>query len=509
MLEALRAHHGALPPAGGRAKTGVAATIRPRRGADARYRTTLYLLLAPFLLGVVVLVVVPMALSIGLAFTTYDGLSAPEWRGLANFRELATDPLFHIALRNSLVFVALTVPLRVLIALGLALLLNRSRRGVGLYRVAVYVPTIVPSVAYALIWLWIFNPRYGPLNQTLESLGLPAPASTAGARPARAPAARRDQLAASHGGRGGDDAARAAAPGPDAARILAGGRRRAGGRFAGALGGVMKGARSSASSWQPSPWGRPRARRSRRPNGSRSWSSAISPRRPPTSSSWPSSRVTTRAFMSLLIHIPSQGDYRKRLGVDFAAGNPADIVLLNYRRYGAFAAKGVLEPLGPYLERSRVIRERDFYPQALAPFRWRGEQMCMPLNLSSLIVYYNRGLFDRAGVLRPTDDWTWDDFLEAARALTRDTNGAARIDQYGLGTDASLFRGRRLSGRTAATPRCRRHPPVTLDALPTREALQWFVDLQVTHHVVPERSPARARPRQSWPRRRPARPGTG
>ena len=45
-----------------------------------------------------------------------------------------------------------------------------------------------------------------------------------------------------------------------------------------------------------------------------------------------------------LIHTPSQGDYRKRLGVDFAAGNPADIVLLNYRRYGAFAARGVLEP---------------------------------------------------------------------------------------------------------------------------------------------------------------------
>jgi multiple sugar transport system permease protein len=109
-----------------------------------------------------VLVVLPVALSIGLAFTAYDGLSAPEWRGLANFRELAVDPLFHIALRNSLVFVALTVPLRVLIALGLALLLSRSRRGVGLYRVAVYVPTIVPSVAYALIWLWIFNPRYGP-----------------------------------------------------------------------------------------------------------------------------------------------------------------------------------------------------------------------------------------------------------------------------------------------------------------------------------------------------------
>src|SRR5687767_13229174 len=176
LLGALRAHQGALPPAGGRAKRGAAAMIRRRRGADARYRTTLYLLLAPFLLGVVVLVMLPMALSIGLAFTAYDGLSAPEWRGLANFRELAADPLFAIALRNSLLFVALTVPLRVLIALGLALLLHRPHRGVGLYRVAVYVPTVVPSVAYALIWLWIFNPRYGPLNLALEWLGLPGPA---------------------------------------------------------------------------------------------------------------------------------------------------------------------------------------------------------------------------------------------------------------------------------------------------------------------------------------------
>lgn len=140
------------------------------------YRASLYILLAPYLLGVVVLVIVPVALSAGLAFTAYDGLSAPEWRGLANFRELAGDPIFAIALRNSLVFVALTVPLRVAIALGLALLLNRPRRGVGLYRVAVYVPTIVPSVAYALIWLWIFNPRYGPLNLALASLGLPTPA---------------------------------------------------------------------------------------------------------------------------------------------------------------------------------------------------------------------------------------------------------------------------------------------------------------------------------------------
>jgi multiple sugar transport system permease protein len=145
-------------------------------GAGGRYRASLYLLLAPYLIGLAVLITLPALLSVGLAFTTYDGLSAPEWRGLANFRDLAADPLFGIALRNSVLFVALTVPLRVLIALGLALLLNRPRRGVGFYRAAVYVPTIVPSVAYALVWLWIFNPRYGPLNLALAGLGLPTPA---------------------------------------------------------------------------------------------------------------------------------------------------------------------------------------------------------------------------------------------------------------------------------------------------------------------------------------------
>ena len=149
---------------------------RPRWDAAARYRAGLYGLLAPFLLGVAVLIVLPAALSIGLAFTVYDGLTPPAWHGLGNFHALANDPLFRISVLNSLAFVVLTVPLRVLIALGLALLLSGSRRGIGLYRVAVYVPTVVPSVAYALMWLWIFNPRYGPVNLVLGSLGLPTPA---------------------------------------------------------------------------------------------------------------------------------------------------------------------------------------------------------------------------------------------------------------------------------------------------------------------------------------------
>ena len=137
--------------------------------------TGLWVMLAPYLLGTLVLVAVPALMSAGLAFTSYDALSPPVYVGLQNFRTLAADPLTSTALFNSLFFIALAVPLRMLGALGLALLLSRPRRGAGTYRAGVYVPTVIPDIAYALIWLWIFNPLFGPVNLALEALGLPLP----------------------------------------------------------------------------------------------------------------------------------------------------------------------------------------------------------------------------------------------------------------------------------------------------------------------------------------------
>src|SRR5688572_23521868 len=124
-----------------------------------------------------------------------------------------------------------------------------------------------------------------------------------------------------------------------------------------------------------------------------------------------------------LVHIPDQAEYRKRLAVDFAAGAPADVVLINYRRYAGFAAKGLLEPLGPYLAASNVIAADNFYPEAMGPFHFNRELVCLPQNISSLVVYYNKSLFDQSGVPYPSDRWTWDDFLAAAQALTRDLDG--------------------------------------------------------------------------------------
>ena len=143
-------------------------------------RARLAAFLAPYLLGTLILIVLPACLTFIIAFTSYDGVSSPifGWKKLQflqNFQFLLNEPLFKIALTNSLIFAAWAVPLRILGALALAMFYNRQRRGTDLHRAAVYLPTIIPDTAYALVWTWILNPLYGPLNASLRILGLPAP----------------------------------------------------------------------------------------------------------------------------------------------------------------------------------------------------------------------------------------------------------------------------------------------------------------------------------------------
>lgn len=138
-------------------------------------RRGLGLLLAPYLAGLALLVFVPALVTFGLALFEYDLITSPEWAGTANFTELWGDDIFRRSLRNSLMFIAAAVPLRLIGALLLALLLHAQFRGVSGYRAAAYLPTVVPDVAYALLWLWIVNPLYGPLNLLLGAFGGPTP----------------------------------------------------------------------------------------------------------------------------------------------------------------------------------------------------------------------------------------------------------------------------------------------------------------------------------------------
>lgn len=132
-------------------------------------------MLAPYAAGLLLLIVGPALLGIAFSFTEYDLVSAPQFVGFENFSKLFDDDMFRIALRNSLAFLAWSVPLRVAGALGLALLLHVRMRAGGAYRSAVILPAVMPDVAYALVWIWILNPFYGPLNLLLGAVGLPQP----------------------------------------------------------------------------------------------------------------------------------------------------------------------------------------------------------------------------------------------------------------------------------------------------------------------------------------------
>lgn len=189
-----------------------------------------------------------------------------------------------------------------------------------------------------------------------------------------------------------------------------------------------------------------------------------------------------------LQHIPSQTDYRKRLTTSFSGGQPPDVFLLNYRRFAAITAQEGLEPLDAYLAESKILRPESFFPVTIEAFQWRERLWCIPQNVSSLVVYYNEDLFDAAGVAYPEDGWTRDDFLAAARRLTRDIDGDGRLDQYGAAIDPNLFRlapfiwqdGLELVDDPLRPSR------LTLDDPAVMAVFQWFVDLQIVEQVVPD-----------------------
>lgn len=134
------------------------------------------LFVSPWLAGFVCFTLWPFVASVYLSFCDYDILSPPRWIGAANYRQLVTDdPYFVTALYNTLYYTLFAVPLGVVFSVAIALLLNMRVVAVPLYRAVYYLPSIVPVVATAVLWMWLLNPQYGLVNAALDSLGLPEP----------------------------------------------------------------------------------------------------------------------------------------------------------------------------------------------------------------------------------------------------------------------------------------------------------------------------------------------
>jgi len=135
-----------------------------------------YLLISPWLLGFVWLTAGPMIASAVLSFTEYDVINPPRFVGLGNWIYMFTaDPLFWHSLKVTLTYAIVAIPLGLVLGLALALLLNTKIPAIAVWRTIYYMPSVVSGVAVAVLWSYIFNPRFGILNWLLSIVGIKGP----------------------------------------------------------------------------------------------------------------------------------------------------------------------------------------------------------------------------------------------------------------------------------------------------------------------------------------------
>ena len=132
-----------------------------------------WLFLAPTVLGLAVLSAGPIIASFGISLTDWDLLSPAEFVGLDNFATLFSNDRFLLALRNTAFFTLTSVPLGLILGLGLALALDQPIRGIAIIRTAYFLPVVTSTTAIALVWLWIYSPQGGLLNSFLGVFGIP------------------------------------------------------------------------------------------------------------------------------------------------------------------------------------------------------------------------------------------------------------------------------------------------------------------------------------------------
>jgi multiple sugar transport system permease protein len=146
------------------------------RGFRERDTWAAYAFLSPWLVGFLIFMAGPMVISLVLSFTDYDGLRETSGVGWRNYEQLLSDPKVAKSLGNTIIYTALTVPAKMIVALALAMLLSRvGRRSAGVFRTLFYLPELTPKVAAGVLFLLLFNGQVGLVNGVLGLVGIDGP----------------------------------------------------------------------------------------------------------------------------------------------------------------------------------------------------------------------------------------------------------------------------------------------------------------------------------------------
>jgi multiple sugar transport system permease protein len=154
------------------------ATVPRRQKSSWRERRealNAYVFMSPVILGLLIFTLGPIIASLFLSFTNYNLLNDPKWIGVDNYVKMYGERLFWQSLKVSATYSLISVPLGMMLALFLAILLNRKMRGIYTLRSIYYLPTVISGVGVALLWRWIFNGQYGVLNTMLRNIGIKGP----------------------------------------------------------------------------------------------------------------------------------------------------------------------------------------------------------------------------------------------------------------------------------------------------------------------------------------------
>lgn len=143
------------------------------RSLAFRRNVTGWLFISPFILGFIIWFLIPAMIALYLSVHRWDLISAPRFVGFDNVEHLFNDPLLPQALKATVLYTILSVPLGLTLSFGLAMLLNNQLPGIGIFRTIFYLPTIIPAVASAALWAWMYNTEFGLINVIIRAFGGP------------------------------------------------------------------------------------------------------------------------------------------------------------------------------------------------------------------------------------------------------------------------------------------------------------------------------------------------
>ncbi|MGH7599941.1 MAG: extracellular solute-binding protein [bacterium] len=180
-------------------------------------------------------------------------------------------------------------------------------------------------------------------------------------------------------------------------------------------------------------------------------------------------------------------NYKEKILIYIASGEPPDVFLLDSVIIPALLNKGILLDLKPYIEEFEVALE-DYFPNVLNIFV-NGESLyALPKDFTPIVMYYNKALFDKAGVAYPASDWTWNDYLHLAQRLTNDTDGDGIVDQFGTAFSNYFYLWQPwvwMAGGDVFDPNGLTAVGY-FDSPQTEQALQFLIDLRTKHGVAPD-----------------------